>query len=102
MFGFPADTHHDDPDLSFNKDFINKGVRLMLAIDTAVGFLGPDLAPLESTLQALGGRHVARGCKPRHWPIVGAVMFFIFEQGLGDEFTPELRKAWTVMYNFLR
>jgi hemoglobin-like flavoprotein len=102
MFGFPADTDHDDPALSSNQEFISKGVRLIEAVDTAVGFLGPDLEPLENTLFQLGGRHVARRCRPSHWPMVGDVLFYIFEQGLGDDFTPKLREAWTGKLTLLR
>ena len=101
MFGFPG-ARFDDPDLSKNKKFMAKGVRLIRAVDMAVSFLGPDLEPLEQTLFQLGKRHVARKCKPRHWNVVGEILFYIFEQGLGDDFTPDLRKAWTILYNFLR
>jgi hemoglobin-like flavoprotein len=99
MFGFPG-ARHDDPALSRNKTFMAKGVRLMRAIDMTLSFLGPDLQPLEQTLFDLGKRHVARQCKPKHWPAVGEVLFYIFEETLGDEFTPELRQAWTGKYEF--
>ena len=46
MFGFP-DVQHDDPSLSTNKEFIAKGVRLIMAVDTAIGFLGPDLGKFQ-------------------------------------------------------
>ena len=101
MFGFPEDTKYDDPELKNNEKFMAKGMRLVEAIDIAVGFLGPDLEPLEETLFELGGRHVERQCRPHHWPIVGEALFYVMEQGLGDAFTFEVREAWTILYNFL-
>ena len=101
MFGFPEDTRHDDPALKNDEKFMTKGIRLIEAVDIAIGFLGPDLDPLEQTLFELGGRHVERQCRPHHWPIVGMALFYVFEQCLGDEFTFDLRESWTIMYNFL-
>eukprot|EP00538_Stauroneis_constricta_P013646 CAMPEP_0119564262 /NCGR_PEP_ID=MMETSP1352-20130426/26444_1 /TAXON_ID=265584 /ORGANISM="Stauroneis constricta, Strain CCMP1120" /LENGTH=315 /DNA_ID=CAMNT_0007613005 /DNA_START=59 /DNA_END=1006 /DNA_ORIENTATION=+ len=102
MFGFPPNTQHDDPDLKNNPKFVTKSQRLIKAIDIAIGFLGPDLSSLESTLFDLGKRHVARQCRPYHWPIVGEALFDVFEAILGDDgWTPELREAWTTLYNFM-
>jgi hemoglobin-like flavoprotein len=101
MFGLPADTRFNDPELKNNKHFMAKGMRLVQAVDTAIKFLGPDLEPLEDTLVELGTRHVARHCRPHHWPVVGDALFYVFEVGLGDQFTDEIREAWTIMYNFL-
>ena len=76
MFGFPEDTKHDDPSLSENDKFIKKGIALIVAVDIALTFLGPDLEPLEGALLELGGRHVARLCKPKHWPMVGVALLW--------------------------
>ena len=100
MFGFP-NAQHDDPELSKNYSFIQKGARLVEAIGTAVSFLGPDLGPLENVLFQLGMRHVARRCKPKHFPLVGEVLFYIFEVATGDAFTFKVRTAWIQIYNFL-
>jgi hemoglobin-like flavoprotein len=102
MFGFPTDTRYDDPLLSTNDKFMKKGVALILAVDVALSFLGPDLEPLEAQLVELGGRHVARSqCKPQHWPMVGVALFHTLETALGHKFTPEVQRCWTVLYNFL-
>ena len=101
MFGFPSNTRYNDPRLRFDEKFMTKAIRLIEAIDIAVGFLGPDVGPLEETLFELGGRHVARKCKPHHWPMVGAALFDVFDQCLGPELTYEIKEAWTVLYNFM-
>jgi len=46
----------------------------------------------------LGKRHAGYGVKPAHFPIVGAALLNTLQKGLGDEFTPELRQAWTEAY----
>jgi hemoglobin-like flavoprotein len=101
MFGFPSDTRFDDPELKNNAAFMKKGIALVMAVDMAVSFLGPDLEPLESELVALGERHVALECKPKHWPMVGEALFYVFEQALGKKFTPAVQKSWLTLYRFL-
>ncbi len=101
MFGFPSDTKHDDPALSNDEKFIKKGIALVVAVDIALSFLGPDLEPLEDQLVDLGTRHVARQCKPKHWPMVGVALFYTLEQALGDKFTKEIQDCWVTLYNFL-
>ena len=52
-------------------------------------------------VKALGKRHVGHGVKPDHYPIVGAALLNTLAKGLGDEFTPELRRAWVEAYTTL-
>ena len=98
MFGFPLDTKYDDPALSNDEKFVKKGIALIVAVDIALTFLGPDL---EDQLVELGTRHVARQCKPKHWPMVGVALFYTLEQALGDKFTKEIQDCWVTLYNFL-
>jgi hemoglobin-like flavoprotein len=101
MFGFPSDTKFDDPALSTNDKFIKKGTTFIAMLDIALTLLGPNLAPLEAELVKLGGRHVARQCKPKHWPMVGVALFYTLEMLLGYKFTKEVQDCWIVLYNFL-
>ena len=101
MFGFPLDTKYDDPALSNDEKFVKKGIALIVAVDIALTFLGPDLEPLEDQLVELGTRHVGRQCKPKHWPMVGVALFYTLEQALGDKFTKEIQDCWVTLYNFL-
>ena len=101
MFGFPADTKHDDPALSENPVFIKKGAVFISMLDIALSLLGPDLEPLEEQLFELGKRHVAHQCQPHHWPMVGVALFHALDTLLGDKFTTEVQEGWTVLYNFL-
>jgi hemoglobin-like flavoprotein len=46
-------------------------------------------------LQDLGRKHVAYGTQAAHYEPVGAALLWTLEQGLGPNFTPEVREAWT-------
>ncbi|MGE3150443.1 MAG: globin domain-containing protein, partial [Pseudorhodoplanes sp.] len=47
---------------------------------------------------ALGRRHVAYGVTAKHYEPVGAALLWTLEQGLQDDFTPPVKKAWTEVY----
>lgn len=104
VMGYPEDVAWDDPALSTDPIFQKKGIRLIQAIDMAIGFLGPDLSPLEMTMFDLGRRHYHMNCKPEHWPLVGEALFDVFRDFMGEngaDFTYEVEEAWTLIYNFL-
>jgi hemoglobin-like flavoprotein len=102
LFGFPGDTSFLDPALTENIKFKTKGELLIKAIDTSVQLLGPDMQPLEGVLFDLGKRHVSMKAQPEFWPVVGEALFLVLEECMGlDGFSPEVREAWTVLYNFL-
>ncbi len=52
-------------------------------------------------LQNLGRRHDGYGVRPDHYETVGAALLQTLEQGLGDEFTPEVRAAWAHVYGVM-
>jgi hemoglobin-like flavoprotein len=35
-----------------------------------------------------------------HWPMVGLALFHTLKV-LGEKFTPEVKDAWTILFNFL-
>ncbi len=88
-----------DPSLRamFRGDMQAQGKKLMQMISAAVGKLS-DLDVLIPILQSLGQRHETYGVKPAHYATVGTALLTTLEQGLGDEFTPEVRQAWTQVY----
>ena len=49
----------------------------------------------------LGKRHVAYGVKAEHYQPVGAALLWTLEQGLGPDFTPPVKGAWTSAYLLL-
>jgi hemoglobin-like flavoprotein len=53
---------------------------------------------LVGPVAALGRRHVHYGVKDSDYDSVGAALLWTLEQGLGEEFTPEVRAAWSEAY----
>ncbi|MBL8302943.1 MAG: hemin receptor [Ideonella sp.] len=88
-----------DPDLRrlFRGDMAAQGERLMAMIGGAVQLLGQP-ARLDATLQALGRRHAGYGVRASHYDTVGAALLDTLAIGLGTQFTPEVRAAWTALY----
>lgn len=84
----------------FRGDMKEQGRMLMSVLSTAVrGLANP--APLVPVLKELGQRHVAYGVRDEHYATVGSALIWTLGQGLGEDFTPEVREAWTAAYALL-
>jgi Globin len=94
VFGLPSDTKWDDASLSVDEEFVQKGAKLIKAIDMAVSFLGPDLDLLKNELYRLGWQHIAMKALPSHWPIVGEALLSSFEDCMIGGLLDEEREAW--------
>ncbi len=81
-------------------DMARQGQMLMSMIGAAVAGLR-DLETLSPVVRGLGARHVGYGVQPSHYLVVGAALIWTLEQGLADDFTPEVREAWTEAYALL-
>ncbi|TAG94897.1 MAG: globin [Oscillatoriales cyanobacterium] len=53
---------------------------------------------LEPVLNALGGRHIGYGVIPKYYGPVGEALLSAFEQSLQQDWTPEVKRAWTDAY----
>jgi hemoglobin-like flavoprotein/uncharacterized protein YjbI with pentapeptide repeats len=53
---------------------------------------------LSALLNSLGSRHVGYGTLPQQYPAIGKALLLTLEQYLQDEWTPDLKKAWTDAY----
>ena len=78
-------------------DMAKQGKKLMQTINVAVAGL-ERLDAIRSAVEALGRRHVGYGVKEEHYESVGAALLWTLEQGLGEEFTPEVEEAWAETY----
>ncbi len=72
----------------------------MAMIVTAVSDLN-DPNKLIPTIKMLGIRHADYGVIDKHYNIVGEALLWTFEQGLGENFTPDVKDAWGVVYTLL-
>lgn len=91
-----------DPSLRelFRGDMVEQGRKLMTMIATAVASL-ERLDTLVPALRQLGARHAGYGVEEEHYATVGAALLWTLEKGLGPEFTPAVREAWTSTYSLL-
>ncbi len=92
-----------DPDvkpLFANSDMNDQGKKLMQMIGAAVKGLDT-LGELVPAVQGLGKRHVKYGVQAKHYDTVGTALLDTLAKGLGDDFTPETKEAWTITYTTL-
>jgi hemoglobin-like flavoprotein len=91
-----------DPSIQklFRQDLREQGRNLTSMISVAVGSLSrPQKIIL--AVQQLGRRHAAYGVEPRHYELVGVALLWMLEQVLAEAFKPEVREAWTQVYQLL-
>jgi hemoglobin-like flavoprotein len=84
----------------FRGDMGKQGAMLMSMIGAAVNGLR-NLETLAPVVRQLGARHVKYGVKAGHYATVGDALLWTLEQGLEDDFTPEVRDAWAAAYGLL-
>lgn len=75
----------------------SQGNKLMTMLGAAVAGLN-NLDALIPVLQGLGKKHVEYKVEPSHYNTVGAALLGTLEAGLGEEFTPDVKEAWTSVY----
>jgi hemoglobin-like flavoprotein len=84
----------------FRGDLEAQGRKLIAMITVAVNGLAR-IETLVPVIEALGRRHAGYGVRGEHYATVAAALLWTLEQGLGDEFTPEVREAWVLAYGIL-
>jgi nitric oxide dioxygenase len=84
----------------FKSDMTEQGRKLM----TTLGVVTNGLKNLDAILPAarsLAVKHVSYGVRAEHYQPVGEALIWTLEQGLGPDFTPEVRDAWLSAYTTL-
>ncbi|MGA1128252.1 MAG: globin family protein, partial [bacterium] len=84
----------------FTTDIKEQGKKLMSMITIAVKGLD-DLGKLVPAVQKLGRDHVTYGVKDEHYETVGSALIWTLGQGLGEDFTDEVKEAWLEVYTIL-
>jgi len=84
----------------FKGDMKEQGKKLMSTLATVVASLANPNSILPA-VQALGAKHVSYKVEDRHYDTVGKALLWTLEQGLGKEFTPAVKEAWTAAYTLL-
>lgn len=88
-----------DPNLKplFSDDMAAQRKALMSTLKIAVKGL-TDLDTIVPALQQLGERHAGYGVKDEDYSTVAQALLWTLEQGLGSEFTEDVKAAWTAVY----
>lgn len=91
-----------DPSLRelFKGDMKEQGRKLMDILKVAVNGLD-NLDKIVPVVEALGQRHAEFGVQDAHYATVAQALLWTLEQGLKDDFTPEVKDAWTNVYTLL-
>ncbi len=91
-----------DPSLRalFKGDIAEQGKKLMAMLGTAVGGLKSPETILPA-VQDLGARHAGYSVKPEYYETVGGALVWTLEQGLGEDFTDDVKDAWIAAYTLL-
>jgi hemoglobin-like flavoprotein len=84
----------------FPADLGPQRAKLMQMLAAAVRGLD-DVSALMPAVAALGQRHAGYGVQPGHYATVGQALLDTLQSGLGADFTPALRQAWSAVYGAL-
>jgi len=91
-----------DPTLRpmFRGDMREQGRKLMQML--AVAVYGLDrLHEILPAVRAMGRRHAGYGVTDEHYDTVASALLWTLEQGLGEQFTPDVKAAWVSVYTML-
>ena len=81
----------------FPDDLAEQKKKLIAMLATAVTNLH-QVGTIIPAVEALGKRHAGYGVTAKHYEPVGAALLWTLEQGLGPDFTPPVKAAWTETY----
>jgi|SRR6185312_11994415 nitric oxide dioxygenase len=81
----------------FSNDIESQARKLMDTLAIAIGSLR-DPSLLNRVLDGLAARHVGYGVRDEHYTKVGEALIWTLEKSLGDDFTPQVKSAWTSLY----
>lgn len=99
FYGHLFETHPEVRPL-FPETMDEQGKKLMKMVSVAVNGLN-NLEAIVPAVQDLGKRHVGYNVTEEQYAVVGGNLLWTLEQGLGDDFTPEVKEAWTTVYDLL-
>ncbi|MHB9020893.1 MAG: globin family protein [Halothiobacillus sp.] len=81
-------------------DMTAQGQKLMQMIGVAISKLD-ELDVLVPVLENLAKRHVGYGVQQAHYQIIGDALIQALDQGLGADFTPDVKNAWVTVYGVM-
>ena len=99
---FYATLFSDHPGLKrlFPKDMEPQYMKLMDMLNAMVSRLDR-LDEYEEEISSMAHRHTGYGIKDEHYGMVGKALLWTLEKGLGKDWTPAVRDAWTEAYRII-
>jgi hemoglobin-like flavoprotein len=82
----------------FPRDLEALGVKLMDAIASLVGSL-ENRQQVQSLIRPLGRQHIQLGVSASDLAAFGEALLWTLEKQFGAAFTPELKQAWSTLYD---
>jgi hemoglobin-like flavoprotein len=101
MFSFGPQFVGNEEALYKSEKFVAHARGVVVMLDAAVNMLGPDLEPVTKALADLGALHVNYGVLPAHYGVVGESLLCTLETALGDHWTPNVQKGWTMIFGYI-
>jgi hemoglobin-like flavoprotein len=102
--GTAADLFYDrlfeiEPELRrmFPRDLRDQKMKLIGMLATAVNNLH-HFEQIRPAVEELGRRHLGYGVADEHYKPVGEALLWTLQQGLGENWTPAVKEAWTQAY----
>jgi len=84
----------------FKGDMKTQGRKLMAMINTAVNALD-NIDAVVQPVKDMGARHAGYGVSNGDYDKVANALLWTLGEGLGDDFTPEVKTAWVEVYSVL-
>jgi hemoglobin-like flavoprotein len=84
----------------FKGSMVAQGSKLMQTLKVAVAGLN-NLSAIVPVLENLAVKHVGYGVRPQDYTTVGNALLYTLKTGLGDDFTDEVKKAWTDLFRLI-
>ena len=99
---FYSKLFNDTPALRkmFPKNMDEQYKKLMDMLSIVVARLD-HLYDLSEDISAMARRHVHYGVRPAHYKLVGKALLWTLQQGLGPDWTDEVKEAWIKCYTTL-
>jgi len=90
-----------DAERLFPSDMERQHLKLMDMIAAIVGALD-ERELFQSVIRHTGRQHADFGVSRSHFDAFGDALIWCLEQQFGPAFTPDLRSAWSTLYNAVR
>ena len=83
------------------KDDMGEQRRKLIAMLTAIVNSLQRFDSLVPAIEDMGRRHARYGVQDRHYAIVGLALLGTLEQGLPEDFSTDVREAWSAVYGLV-